>query len=209
MSKGIALMMKYVKEHLKNTMLAEMLIQYYLLYENTFLNKELESLVSFEVNLPNIEEQLKGIKEGKNFFPFWYFLSYPITSEKEKYDLADKYFDSFLIRNYFENVGWVFMSYMPASGELRKSIFEESQKLKLSKDVWQQDLWAKLLSQEIIKREMEKKHPEVAKPLFNVRRKIYSEILAKKTACSYAFYQLVALGDEQKNYLDLLNSCPE
>jgi hypothetical protein len=127
--------------------------------------------------------------------------------ENEKYDLANKYFDPFLIRNYFENVGWVLEYYFPLGEDLRKTIFSSAESLSKQKSAKSLNLWLRLLNQKTIKSELEKQDAEIAKPLFNIQRKTYSELLKNKQACSYSFYSLLKLGDEQKIYLDQLNSC--
>jgi hypothetical protein len=206
-SQGISQMLSYIKLNLKNKLLAEMLIRYFMLYSNVSINKAIAPLSEMDTSKSNIEKELKGVKEGKAFFPFWFFLLFDQISENEKYDLANKYFDPFLIRNYFENVGWVLEYYFPLGEDLRKTIFSSAESLSKQKSAKSLNLWLRLLNQKTIKSELEKQDAEIAKPLFNIQRKTYSELLKNKQACSYSFYSLLKLGDEQKIYLDQLNSC--
>jgi hypothetical protein len=206
-SRGVSKMLNFIKLNLKNKLLAEMLIRYFMIYSNNELNKVISPLSEFDISKNNIENELKGVKEGKSFFPFWFLLLMETTSENERFDLANKYFDPFLIRNYFENVGWVLEYYFPVGEDLRKSIFASVKAISKQKSTKAQILWIRLLSQKIIKSELEKNDQEIAKPLFNIERKTFSEMLKNKQACSYSFYHLIKLGDEQKVYLDELNSC--
>jgi hypothetical protein len=206
-SRGISQMLGYIKLNLKNKLLSEMFIRYFMFYSNPVLNKIIAPLSEMDVSKTYVETELKGVKEGKAFFPFWFFLLFDQISENEKYELANKYFDPFLIRNYFENVGWVLEYYFPLGTDLRKNIFVSVNSLSKQKTGKSLNLWLRLLNQKTIKAELEKEDPEIAKPLFNIQRKTYSELLKSKQACSYSFYYLMKLGDEQKLYLDELNSC--
>jgi hypothetical protein len=206
-SRGISQMLKFIKLNLKNKLLADMLIRYFMIYSNNELNKVIAPLSELDISKSSIENELKGVKEGKSFFPFWFLLLLDSTTENERFDLANKYFDPFLIRNYFENVGWVLEYYFPIGEDLRKSIFQSVKALSTQQSTRAQILWIRLLGQKIIKTELEKNNLEISKPLFNIERKTFSDLLRNKQACSYSFYHLMKLGDEQKVYLDELNSC--
>lgn len=205
---SISLALKYIKENLTNPLLSQMLVQYFLAFEQEDLNKELNALKEYDITLDVALKELKGVKEGKSFFHFWYFMVYDRTSEKEKFDMAEKYLDSFLIKNHFENVGWIFNSYYPAKTEGRKIISDQVLKMyNEKKNAHATNLWLNLLSIQPLKRDLEKSLNEFEKPIFALKRKRFVEMLEKKEGCAYAFYQLMLLNDEQRFYLDLLNGC--
>ncbi len=205
---SISIALKYIRENLSNPLLSQMLVQYFLAFNNEDLNKELNALKEYDITLDLALKELKGVKEGKSFFHFWYFMVHDITSEKEKFDMAEKYLDPFLIKNHFENVGWIFNTYYPAKTEGRQIITDQVLKIyNQKKTSHETSLWLNLLSIEPLKRELEKNQKDFEKPSFALKRKQYQEMLGKREACAYAFYQLMLLQDEQKHYLDLLRSC--
>jgi hypothetical protein len=145
--------------------------------------------------LQEVREIIKKTMFAGEFFDFWYTHLLNRTSDNNLRSLMRTMLNPERIRKAAPSQLWLFRYYYPGEAELRNEIIS-----KLI-NAWEGNIPAdKLmvvdcLENSILKRDLAKRNNYFEKPLFQIKRDFFNNILDEDVMNEYAVYQLTLLGD--------------
>jgi hypothetical protein len=164
---------------------------------------EINSRYELLLTRQNIKDKLSSVHYAKLYPALWYPLIEDLMTSSEAIDFLH---DSHLIwKKYIVENAWLFYYVIPKEEKERKKLFRTLEKQFQSKNLVDRDLKLFLLSNDAFKRFYEKYTETKLKPLFVQKRNYYKDLLKNKSGVEYAIYNLLLIGDQNNQYIDILN----
>jgi hypothetical protein len=188
-----------VKVKLKDKMLKKMLVnQLVNLAPTENLQDELP-FWSADWTLSDMRGFLDSKNYGKPFIGFWFMELISATHEAEVMRFLAEVLDEEVVKKYGKSYSWLLtFNALPAL---------ETQIITIFKDLWESGesynryLVLELLENSKIKELMAKDIPELSKPLFQLKRALFFNMLKRGENLNFSIYQLLKLGDRSDELL--------
>lgn len=183
----------------KNEMLKKMLMdQLSNLYPSENF-KNYQSFWSTDWTLSEMRNFLGSRNYGTPFIGFWLLELIPATHEAEVMQFLKEVLDKESVSKYGRSFPWIFTFYP----------FENfrSEVISIFKDLWktgstyQKFLVLESLENPKTKEIMSKEIPELSKPIFQIKRTLFLNMLKKGENLNFSIYQLLKLGDRSEELL--------
>ncbi len=188
-----------VKLKLKDKMLKKMLVNQLVNLAPTENLKEELPFWSADWTLSEMRAFLGSKNYGKPFIGFWYLELISSTHEAEVLRFLKEVLDEEGLNKDGKSFSWLFTLYpVPAF---------ESSIITIFKNLWDSGgsynryLVLELLENSKIKQLMAKDIPELAKPLFQLKRDLFFNMLKRGENLNFSIYQLLKLGDRSDELL--------
>lgn len=138
---------------------------------------------------------------GIRYPAFWFSQLQGRVTQSELTALVDQLLTKLPAPKWNDYDLWVFSEWLPTNEAYRGQIVDAITKIKDRKEPYLQELIIRMAENSILRRILEKKEILNSKALFKLKRDFYLDLLEKGVQVDYALYQLVDIGDEDKNYL--------
>lgn len=195
----LKMFLETVKIKLKDKMLKKMLVNQLVNLAPTENLKEELPFWSADWTLSEMRAFLGSKNYGKPFIGFWYLELISSTHEAEVIRFLKEVLDEEGVKNYGESFSWLFPHYpVPA---LESSIITIFKNLWESGGSYNRYLVLELLENSKIKQLMAKDIQELAKPLFQLKRDLFFNMLKRGENLNFSIYQLLKLGDRSDELL--------
>lgn len=96
---------------------------------------------------------------------------------------------------------WIFSDWLPNNDELRSKVVAAVKNISKKDELYLRELLIRLSENVVLRKELEKNGVIESKALFKLKRDFYLRLLNDGAQVEYALYQLIAIGDEDRDYL--------
>ncbi len=183
----------------KNEMLKKMFLnQLSILYPSENF-KNGDTFWSTDWNLSEMKNFLGSRNYGRPFIGFWFLELISATHEAEVMQFLKEVLDKETVSKNGRSFPWIFTFY--PSENFRSEV------IAIFKDLWntgssyQKFLVLESLENPRIKEVISKEIPELSKPIFQIKRTLFLNMLKKGENLNFSIYQLLKLGDRSEELL--------
>jgi hypothetical protein len=138
---------------------------------------------------------------AKRYFSYWFFEMLGRTSDIEIKSFMDQTLDEETLSEFSLSHLWVFINHLPSGKKEREQVIQLVKRAYYSKELSDRFMAITLLSQPAIKQALAVLDPTFARPLFQLERAYYTELLENGIARKFAYAHLWRLGDRSRDYL--------
>ena len=151
--------------------------------------------------LADIWKKLYGTRVHGRIWGYFFQKLLDRTSLKEASLLLKRKMDKDFIEKMNFSEIWLFNHYYPPKGILSKVALNKIHSAWETGNLWFKYLVIKLIENPVVKKELAKKEPSFKRALFQIERHFYRRLLLQGTATDFALYNLMRLGDYNRQNL--------
>ncbi len=178
---------------------------------NEMLNNQMENLFpfekfkddlpfwSFEWSLSEKRNFLNSRNYGSPFIGFWFLELISATHEAEVMQFLKEVLDKENVKKYGRSFPWIFTFY--PINDFQNDVVLIFRDLWQSEESYKQYLVLELLENPKFKELISKEIPELGRPIFQLQRTLFLNMLRKGENLNFSIYQLLKLGDRSEELL--------
>ncbi len=159
--------------------------------------------IDLEWTLTELRSYVNSPWYGPRYPGFWFSQMSGRVAQSELGAMATGLLEKIEAKDWELHNLWLFTEWFPAQLQAREAVMEAVTKLAVEKEknLYLSELLIRLSENVVIRRELEKRQLITGKALFKMKRDHYLRVLESGNLTQYALYQLMAMGDEDRDYL--------
>lgn len=196
--KNILIAVEMLSPKFKEDTEFKLLLNYLSLVEK---NADIQKLINdFDANwsLNEVRNLSKSYRYGRNYLGFWFKVLNKRSFRIEVNEYLKKMLDEDSVKRHGDDILWIFKHFLPPDDKIRDGIYEGIYQKSKEKMIYSRFLILDLMEQNTIRKNLSKKIPLLKRPIFNLKRTFYLDLLGRGIAIDFSLYQLYLLGERNQ-----------